>query len=325
MLARLGGIPICANGHRCMTNDRKLQVLNRETCDYFMLGGRKLGWIVFLRLPLLVILTWLSHYQRMVASCELMVFTDLDGTLIDHETYSHAAALPALGALRDLSAGLVLASSKTAPEVSALRQEIGAELWPAIVENGAGALPPFVTQCPDAGQYDAVRSALDAVPLDLRALFCGFGDVSTDRVAQMTGLTPKAAVLAQQRSFSEPGIWSGTAAQKQSFLDALSEEGIVAQQGGRFLTLSFGRNKVDQMRTIIAAYEPRYTIALGDAPNDIAMLEYADIGIVVANPAHPTLPHLKTEDAGRIVRTQQAGPAGWNTAVFDAIARLELQ
>ena len=27
---------------------------------------------------------------------KLIVFTDLDGTLLDHETYSHAAALPAL-------------------------------------------------------------------------------------------------------------------------------------------------------------------------------------------------------------------------------------
>ena len=261
----------------------------------------------------------------MVTSCELLVFSDLDGTLIDHDTYDHAPAAPAIAALKEMSAGLVLASSKTAPEMSVLRQEIGAAQWPAIVENGAGLLPPFVTQSPDAGQYETVRAALASIPTELRQFYSGFGDVSAAEVALITGLSPDAAALAKQRSFSEPGLWSGTPAQKQAFLDALGAQGVIAQQGGRFLTLSLGRNKVDQMRAVIAEYKPRYTIALGDAPNDVAMLEYADIGIVVANPAHPPLPLLKTENAGRIMRTKEAGPVGWNSAVFDAIARLELQ
>lgn len=259
----------------------------------------------------------------MVLHCELMVFSDLDGTLIDHDTYDYAPAAPAIEALSQISAGLVLASSKTAPEMTALRKELGADRWPAIVENGAGCLPPFATQCPDPGQYEVVKSALASLPEGLRNLFCGFGELSVVAVAKMTGLSHEAAALAKQRSFSEPGIWSGTPVQKQAFLNALAAQGVKAQQGGRFLTLSLGRDKVDQMQQIIADYKPRYTIALGDAPNDIAMLENADIGIVVANPAHPPLPPLKTEDAGGIIRTKAAGPVGWNNGVFDAIARLE--
>lgn len=259
----------------------------------------------------------------MVVSCDLMVFTDLDGTLIDHNTYDYAPAIPAIEEIRRLSAGLVLASSKTAPEISRLRQDIGIDEWPAIVENGAGILPSFVTECPLSDQYDAVRSALTNVPAELRACFCGFGDMSVEKVVQVTGLSPDAATLSQQRSFSEPGIWSGTATQKQAFLDALTAQGVTSQQGGRFLTLSLGSNKVDQMRTIIDTYQARHTIALGDAPNDIAMLEYADIGIVVANPAGTPLPTLKTEDAGGILRTTHPGPTGWNLAVLDALARLE--
>ena len=139
----------------------------------------------------------------------------------------------------------------------------------------------------------------------------------------MTGLAVNDAALAQRRDFSEPGRWLGTQDQKDAFLAALDAHGLTAQQGGRFLTLSFGRNKVDQMRTIIDKYEPRHTIALGDAPNDIAMLEYADIGIVVANPAHPPLPPFKAEQSGRIIRTKDAGPVGWNTAILDALDRLE--
>lgn len=261
----------------------------------------------------------------MTASCDLIVFSDLDGTLIDHETYEFSPAQPAIDAINGLSAGLVLASSKTAAEISSLRRDIGVEAWPAIVENGAGVLPPFVAASPDAGQYETVRAALAQVPASLRALFCGFGDVSVARLVEMTGLSPDAAALAQKRSFSEPGTWSGTPAQKQAFLDALVLHGVTAQQGGRFLTLSLGHDKVDQMRAIIGTYQPRHTIALGDAPNDIAMLEHAELGIIVANPARAPLPLLKTEEAGGILRTSEPGPTGWNLAVLDAIARFELE
>ena len=267
----------------------------------------------------------LGHSFGMDAACDLMVFTDLDGTLIDHDTYEFTPATEALNTLKNMSAGIVLASSKTTPEISKLREKIGITQWPAIVENGAGVLPPNVTSCPNAQNYEIVRSALDNVPSDLRRLFSGFGDVSTQQVAQMTGLSPNDAALAQTRHFSEPGHWSGTSEQRQAFLDALALKGVIGQQGGRFLTLSLGGNKVDQMRQIIADYKPRHTVALGDAPNDIAMLEHADTGIIIANPASPPLPELKTEKAGRIIRTKEPGPAGWNLAILDVIDRLELK
>ena len=51
---------------------------------------------------------------------DLLVITDLDGTLLDHATYSWAAATPALDLLRTSEAGLILASSKT-PRLPRLR------------------------------------------------------------------------------------------------------------------------------------------------------------------------------------------------------------
>ena len=84
----------------------------------------------------------LGHSFGMDAACDLMVFTDLDGTLIDHDTYEFTPATEALNTLKNMSAGIVLASSKTTPEISKLREKIGITQWPAIVENGAGVLPP---------------------------------------------------------------------------------------------------------------------------------------------------------------------------------------
>jgi mannosyl-3-phosphoglycerate phosphatase len=259
----------------------------------------------------------------------LVVFSDLDGTLLDHETYSFEPARPALEALRGLGLPLVLASSKTAVEISVLRRQIGVEDCPAIVENGAGILPPGPFR-PGANQiYARLRAALDALPRELRSGFAGFGDWSAAEITRRTGLTAEQAGHARQRQFSEPGIWSGGDEALAAFLDRLASLGISACRGGRFLTLSFGASKADRMseilRTFAAPQGPRpSTLALGDAPNDVEMLEAADFGVIIANPGGAELPPLCGEAEGRIRRSSNAGPAGWNDGVLDRLEEIRI-
>jgi mannosyl-3-phosphoglycerate phosphatase len=262
--------------------------------------------------------------KGMMTAPPLMVFTDLDGTLIDHHTYDWTPAAPAIAALKAAGAGIVLASSKTAVEIDVLRAEMGLQAWPAIVENGAGLLAAHASPGADTTQYAALRAALADVPNAVRRHFVGFGDMTVDTVVAVTGLTQVGAALAKQRAYSEPGLWQGDAQDRDAFLAHLAAQNISAQQGGRFLTLSFGATKADQMRALCKEYRPRVTIALGDAPNDIKMLQASDYGVVIANPDRPQLPVLDGEAEGRILRTTDAGPVGWNGAMMDMIARLNL-
>lgn len=248
----------------------------------------------------------------------LIVFTDLDGTLLDHDSYSPAAAEPALAQLRASGVPVVLATSKTAAEVAPLRERLGLAHVPAIVENGAGLLEPG-TETPPGDRYEELRDRLDALPADLRAGFEGFGDWGPEGIAHRTGLPPGPAARAAKRKFSEPGLWTGSAADKERFLAALAEHGITAREGGRFLTLSFGGTKAERMEEILARYGHPFSVALGDAPNDIEMLERADLGIIVANPHRAPLPPLRGEAEGRIRRTTLPGPAGWNDAVLQVM------
>lgn len=252
---------------------------------------------------------------------QLIIFTDLDGTLIDHETYSHAAAQPALDVMRRNHVPLIMASSKTAVEIAALRTELGFGHCPAIVENGAGILEPDGTEkAGDNESYPHLRAMLNALPADLRAKYRGFGDCTAAEIAELTGLTVAAAQLAARRQFSEPGVWSGSPEKLEQFETLIAEQGISAKRGGRFLTLSFGADKAQRMKEITARYvtqgaRPK-TVALGDAPNDAAMLEAADIGVIVANLHGTPVPELEGEAEGRIRRTEKPGPQGWNHAVL---------
>lgn len=258
----------------------------------------------------------------MTAPTPLVVFSDLDGTLLDHSDYSWSAAQTALDVLAELGAPVILASSKTAAEIDVLQDALGLTGLPAIVENGAGVTNLHTQTIEES--YKALRKLLDEVPEVLRACFEGFGDMDVARIMALTGLPQKDAGRARERAFSEPGMWHGTQAAEAEFIKSLAHLGISARRGGRFLTLSFGGTKADRMAEVIAQYKPLRCIALGDAPNDVEMLETADFGVIVANPHHEALPPLEAEKTGRIIRTSKAGPAGWNEAVLELVDKFKL-
>lgn len=67
----------------------------------------------------------------------LLIFTDLDGTLLDSHSYDWQPAAPWLNRLREAGVPVILCSSKTSAKMLYLQKNVGLQGLPLIAENGA--------------------------------------------------------------------------------------------------------------------------------------------------------------------------------------------
>jgi mannosyl-3-phosphoglycerate phosphatase len=267
-----------------------------------------------------------------------LLFTDLDGSLLDHHNYDYSAALPAIRALRAQAIPWILTTSKTAAEVIELRAELDNH-YPFIVENGAGifwesgsVLPQYlpkhgsVQPWGEGFKYVSLSRVLRSELLQLassykkqlKLSFIGFSDMSCQQIVECTGLSLINAAKAKQRQFSEPLLWQDSEENLLKFQKALEPHGLQLIKGGRFVHLMGLSNKGLALQWLAHYYhqawsQPIETMALGDGYNDIPLLEASDCPVIIRSPVNP---RPKVNHPSVIV-TQECGPLGWNQAVLN--------
>lgn len=255
----------------------------------------------------------------------LLVASDLDGTLLDEESYDFSPARPALEALGRSGAELVLASSKTREEMEPLAREIG--LAPALIAENGGAV--FVPG--RAGGYEPLFEGIErevlvrnlaAIGRELAVSPRGFSALSVEEVADLTGLAPEAAARAQRRRHDEPFLLAE--AVSPALLNAAAERrGLRVTRGGRFLHLTGDTDKGEALRRLLAHLADRgrrfATVGLGDAANDLPLLRAVDRPIVVPRSGGRADPELAAALPGAEL-APFPGPAGWNVAVLTVLA-----
>jgi mannosyl-3-phosphoglycerate phosphatase len=264
-----------------------------------------------------------------------VVFTDLDGSLLDHDTYSFENARPALERIRDQRIPLVFTSSKTRPEIETLQATMGIQ-EPFIVENGAAVFfpdgyrrwrvdggirqPPY-TVIRLGATYREIRRFVQAVRPDFKIQ--GFGDLSAEDLQRLSGLSLAQAGLAKQREFTEPMLLDDDA--RISDLRSIAEaSGFAIVRGGRFYHLmGSGQDKGVAVKRAVSVFlqnigQRPCTIGLGDSANDTTLLESVDIPILI--------PHLDgsyedLELAG-LRKARHPGSRGWNDMILELLGTL---
>lgn len=261
-----------------------------------------------------------------------LVFSDLDGSLLDHHSYSFAEALPAVNALTRLNIPLILASSKTRAEIIALRQALGNRA-PFIVENGAAVFVPrdcFARQPPETtqqGDYWVHELApprarwlaeLAALREEFGEEFTGFSDAGVTGIMAMTGLSAEQAAAANDRGYSEPVKWHGGCEQELQFVARLREAGATVAKGGRFLGITGNCDKGQALVWLRAQFQSAapgqriVDLAIGDSGNDVPMLEASQSALLIRSPVQG-FPVLKRQE--QVIRSSSFGPAGWAEGV----------
>ncbi len=248
------------------------------------------------------------------AAPTLLVFTDLDGTLLD-DAYRFTGAEAALARLAEQRIPLVLATSKTRAELKPLSAQLPG-VPGLIFENGAGITCPGPSG-PQTTLFGPGYAALLAILESLgsaAAPFEGFASLGPARVEGLTGLAPRAVTQAMAREASEPGLFHGDEKALARFRAALAPHGLRAVHGGRFLHVMPKRDKVDGLRTLAALLAPEApTLALGDGENDRAMLEAATFAVVMPRKDGTRLALKRTEG---VTIAPAPGPEGWGPAVL---------
>jgi mannosyl-3-phosphoglycerate phosphatase len=282
-----------------------------------------------------------------------LVFSDLDGTLLDHNTYGWEEAVPALELCKTRDVPVILASSKTRAEMDVFRRRLSLSA-PFISENGGGIFfpgeiskdPSYASSgaespgfspgdatgfsiCREKGlwklslgvSYPRLIKAFQEIRNELGWNMKGFSDMGVEEISRLTGLDKEGARLATRREYDEPFIIEGEEPTDLTpLIRAAEQRGLLITSGGRFYHLQGKNDKAKGVELITAWYKKYHrdilTVALGDSPNDFGMLEWADFPVLIRS--QRSFPDL-IKRIPRLRITDDTGPKGWNSAVINIL------
>lgn len=278
---------------------------------------------------------------------KLLICTDLDGTLLDAETYSWRAAQPALQLLKFYECPIILVSSKTLAEMVPIQRDLGI-VDPFIVENGGGIVfrpgTPVAAVLASQGRssdvvgngdlmmlpmgkkYQDLLVTLEEISSEVGSPLPGFGSMSDTEVSALTGLPLEEAARARVRHFDEPFIALREAPGLDDHIEqAAVRRGMMAVKGGRFWHLMGHGGKGEATSMLIECYRYLYgqivVVGLGDSPNDFPFLEIVDIPVLLGMASGPASLPLTLP---RRCRLGKPGPQGWSDAVLDILSEMKM-
>ncbi|MBB1336448.1 HAD-IIB family hydrolase [Pseudoalteromonas sp. SR44-2] len=256
-----------------------------------------------------------------------IIFTDLDGTLLNHADYNTNNISELLQQLQNSHIPVVFNTSKTFCEVIELKNDLNIQ-QPFIVENGAAVFIPedyFELKpigCKKVGAYwcyamakplSSLLNDLNTLKADYKAHYKLFSDLSSEQISELTGLNDAQARRAQTRDYSDPLYWYGNDELLTAFVNDVEALGYDIKIGGRFIHIAKNTDKSAAQQWLVKQFthhfrKPLTVIALGDSDNDKQMLEHANIAIIIANPASKKPVKLSHNKARY---SQSPAPLGW--------------
>lgn len=262
----------------------------------------------------------------------LVIFSDLDGALLDPHSYSFSEASDALNSIQSAGIPLVLCTSRTRAQIELFRGRLPCH--PVVVENGSAILIPsgyFPFSIPGMQRRNrfetiklgdcrehaiaALRNASEKCGVPVR----GFSELTTNGICELTGFGRDEAERANDRDFDEPFI-SLDPERTPELLCALGQTGKRCARGTHFYHVFGPSDKASAVWMLLKFYERAFgdveSIGVGDAPSDIGFLQLMQRCVIMRSEFSAVLRKALPEAE----LPAQPGPQGWADSITRLIA-----
>ncbi len=275
----------------------------------------------------------------MTTTPKLVIFTDLDGCLLDRETYSFESAQAALRLIKEKKIPLILVSSKTRVEMEEYRKRLKNN-HPFVSENGGAIFIPkgyfsfqfsherkwekyFVLEL--GTFYPQIIRALEFIKKETGVRIRGFHDLSEEDLVFLSGLSREEAAWAKKREYDEPFLIEGGEKEIKIVQEKIKQRGLNYVWGGRFHHI-LGKNDKGKAAQILKdlykkEFSSTWIVGVGDSLNDLPMLSTVDYPILLKeNGGFSSVSLAKIK---KLVIMEGTGPQAWNEAILSVLRDLQ--
>ena len=266
----------------------------------------------------------------MFSNQKVLIFSDLDGTLLNRDTFSFDEIKNYILYLISNDISLIPNSSKTKEEINEFNKKLGEDL-PYIVENGAAIFDlhlinsNFPEEIVLSREIEEILTIFnEKIPKNLVSKLKFLHNLDLSDQMKILGLSKEKIRNALKRKYSIPLLFNGNISEKREIKNLVKSAGLTLQEGGRVINLCDNVSKSTAMKKVVKLFnkisnDKLTTIAVGDNFNDLEMLKNSDIPCLVFNDKFT----LETININNCLVSKKSAPEGWEEIVKLALDKIK--
>ena len=259
---------------------------------------------------------------------KILIFTDLDGSLLHRDTFKFDEIKDYLKQLISKGIFIIPNTSKTEKEILEFNNELGSSL-PYISENGSAinGLDLLNSNLPKelilSREKDSLIKIFEKlVPVNLQNKCKWLSEMDKKKQSLIFGLEDDKLKMALDRKYTIPFLFEGNKSERNELSKIVKNKGLALQEGGRVINLTDKVNKAKALQVFVRFFKKNNknvkTIAVGDNYNDLDMLKTSEFPCLVFNDKF-TLDEIPIKN---LITTNKPSPEGWADVIKKALVKV---
>ncbi len=264
----------------------------------------------------------------MIKNYKILIFTDLDGSLLHRDTFKFDEIKDYLKQLISKGIFIIPNTSKTEKEILEFNNELGSSL-PYISENGSAinGLDLLNSNLPKELILSREKDSLikifrELVPVNLQNKCKWLSEMDKKKQSLIFGLENDKLKMALDRKYTIPFLFEGNKSERNELSKIVKNKGLALQEGGRVINLTDKVNKAKALQVFVRFFKKNNknvkTIAVGDNYNDLDMLKTSEFPCLVFNDKF-TLDEIPIKN---LITTNKPSPEGWADVIKKALVKV---